>query len=313
MPDEKRIDVYYDGELFTAYIYPDDIAKPVLFPIITASGKTLTRGFPPKPGEATDHPHHVGHWFNYGDVNGLDFWNNSEKKPFQKPAFGHIEHQEMVSMKDGKNKASLKVKALWKSLENKVILTEETEFLFSSEGTTRIIDRITTLKANDVDVLFRDNKEGMIAFRVTKELELPKQKPAEYSDSQGNVTKVQADTTGEIAGNYISSEGITGEKVWGTRGRWVVLEGIIEGENVALSIIDHPGNVGYPTYWHARGYGLFSANPLGQEALSGGRDKLNFSLKAGESVTFKYRLLVHSGNKLAKESVDQFANEFAEN
>jgi hypothetical protein len=24
-----------------------------------------------------DHPHHIGLWFNYENVNGLDFWNNS--------------------------------------------------------------------------------------------------------------------------------------------------------------------------------------------------------------------------------------------
>ena len=40
----------------------------------------VTRGFPlePRPGERVDHPHHVGLWFNHGDVNGVDFWNNSE-------------------------------------------------------------------------------------------------------------------------------------------------------------------------------------------------------------------------------------------
>ena len=43
LPDEKRVDILIDGELFTSYIYPDHIAKPVLYPIITASGKVVTR------------------------------------------------------------------------------------------------------------------------------------------------------------------------------------------------------------------------------------------------------------------------------
>ncbi|MEX2396744.1 MAG: DUF6807 family protein, partial [Balneolales bacterium] len=80
-PDEaeNKIGVYIGGELFTNFFYPDDMEKPVLYPILTASGKDITRGYPynPRPFERTDHPHHVGLWLNFGDVNGLDFWNNS--------------------------------------------------------------------------------------------------------------------------------------------------------------------------------------------------------------------------------------------
>ena len=36
---------------------------------------------------------------------------------------------------------------------------------------------------------------------------------------------------------------------------------------MTIAIFDHPGNVNYPTYWHARGYGLFAANPLGRYAI----------------------------------------------
>ena len=82
----QKIDVKLNGTLFTSYHYKASLPKPVLFPLVTASGKTLTRGFPinPVPGERVDHPHHMGHWFNYGDVNGLDFWNNSDAIPKEK-------------------------------------------------------------------------------------------------------------------------------------------------------------------------------------------------------------------------------------
>jgi hypothetical protein len=50
-----------------------------LYPLIADGGITVTRGYPlePRPGERVDHPHHAGLWFNYGEVNGFDFWNNS--------------------------------------------------------------------------------------------------------------------------------------------------------------------------------------------------------------------------------------------
>ena len=84
--------------------------------------------------------------------------------------------------------------------------------------------------------------------------------------------------------------------VWGKRAPWVALRGEINSEKVTLALFDHPENVGYPTYWHARGYGLFAANPLGQKIFSEGAEELNFSLKAGESVTFRHRLLIRSGD-----------------
>ena len=95
----KKVDVYISDKFFTSYIYPDDMEKQSLYPIVTASGKTITRGYPlnPRPFERTDHPHHVGLWFNHGAVNGLDFWNNSFAiKPEDKPNYGSIKFKKIV-------------------------------------------------------------------------------------------------------------------------------------------------------------------------------------------------------------------------
>ena len=74
------------GQPFTEFIYPDSLEKPVLYPIYAPDGQLITRGFPmhPRPGEPVDHPHHLGLWFNYENVNGLDFWNNSYAIPVEK-------------------------------------------------------------------------------------------------------------------------------------------------------------------------------------------------------------------------------------
>ena len=85
VPNEaaRRVDVSVDGKPFTSYIWPTTRKKPVLYPLRTAKGTLVTRGYPlePRKGERVDHPHHVGLWFNHGDVNGLDFWNNSDAIP----------------------------------------------------------------------------------------------------------------------------------------------------------------------------------------------------------------------------------------
>src|SRR5438132_125765 len=187
---DRRVDVLVDGKPFTAYIYPNatTLKKPTLYPLRTASGKLVTRGWPlePRPGERVDHPHHVGLWFTYSDVNGLDFWNNSDAIP---PA--------------------------------------------------------------------RAPKMGTIVHRAVRRPE--------------------------------------GDSVWGTRGRWTMLSGVVDGEPVTLAILDHPRNVGFPTFWHARGYGLFAANPLGRKAFTNGKEQLNFRLAPGESTTFRHRVLILSG------------------
>lgn len=311
-PAEKKIDVLIDGKLFTSYIYPDNIKKPVLWPVVTSGGNEITRQFPlkNKEGERADHPHHVGIWLNYGDVNGLDFWNNSEAIPADRAdKYGTIYHETLESAKSDKGKATLLTTASWKDINGNKLLKEITEHTFSVQGNTRIIDRTTLLKAENGKVNITDNKEGMFAIRVTRELELPSTGKVELVDSHGNITEVEAGDDKIANGNYLSSEGITGEAVWATRAKWMKLSGVINGEQVAIVIFDHPGNAGYPTYWHARGYGLFAANTLGQKVFSNGKEEMNFSVEDGESATFRYRLAVFSGNPTVEE-INKMAKEF---
>ena len=93
----RRVDITIDGQPFTSYIWPVSLKKPVLYPLVTDEGITVTRGFPldPRPGERVDHPHHAGLWFNYGNANGFDFWNNSDAiKPENRAKMGSVVFKE---------------------------------------------------------------------------------------------------------------------------------------------------------------------------------------------------------------------------
>lgn len=305
---EKKVEVHVNGKLFTAYLYPETIAKPVLYPIKSVAGNDLTRGFPlePRAGERVDHPHHIGLWFNYGDVNGLDFWNNSDAIPQEKKSgYGTIVHTGILKAKEGKDKAELEVGMDWVTPNGEVLLKEKTTYVFSVAGNKRVIDRISTLTAQSKEVSLKDNKEGMLGIRVARQLEHPTDKPELFTDANGIATSVPTLNNAGVNGLYRSSEGKEGDEVWGTRGNWVNLSGEINGEKIDLSIIDHPKNPGFPTYWHARGYGLFAANPLGQKALSNGKEELNFKLAPGESVTFRYRILVNSDVEVSDQTMNQ--------
>jgi hypothetical protein len=160
-------------------------------------------------------------------------------------------------------------------------------------------------------VSLKDNKEGMLGIRVARELEIPADKPEIFTDAQGIPTKVAVLNNEGVTGNYLTSEGKTGNDVWGTRGKWCLLHGKKNNEEVSVAILDHPQNPGYPTYWHARGYGLFAANNLGQESLSGGKDKLNYTLEPGKSVIFQYRIVITNGSTPSKQELDKLAAAFS--
>jgi len=294
---ERRVDVVIDGQPSTAYIWPEKLAKPVLYPLRTARGMVVTRGFPlePRPGERVDHPHHAGLWFNYGNVNGFDFWNNSGAiKPEDAPKMGSISHRAITLAKSGNDQAELEIDADWITGKQQLILKEHTRFVFRGGPNFRSIDRITTLQALGEKVVFNDDKEGVLGMRVARALEAPSDKPEVFIDASGRPTTVaKLDNTG-VNGVYLTSEGKKGDAAWGTRGRWCNLSGQLGDEPVTITILDHPANPGFPTYWHARGYGLLAANPLGQKIFSNGKQELNFSLAANQRVTFRYRILITS-------------------
>jgi hypothetical protein len=316
LPTENKISVEINGKLFTNYYYPgkDVLKKAVLFPIFSPQGTSVTRGWPinPLPGERVDHPHHVGAWLNYEDANGHDFWNNSieVEKSGDKRVFGTIVHTGVTKMSSGKTQGILIVTADWLDNKGEIMLKETTKYVFSGIKNSNIIDRTTTLKATGNQVVFKDVKDGFFAIRVARELEMPSNKPEIFTDAKGLATNVPSLDNTNITGNYINAEGIEGEKTWGLRSTWVTLQGKIKNEDISISIIDHPKNVGYPSYWHTRGYGLFSVNPLGQKVFSNGKETLNLTLKPNQETTFRYRMII-SSEKMAKEQLNKLANQFS--
>ena len=313
-PDkDKKVDVFIGEKLFTSFIYPDSLEKPVLFPVHAANGIIVTRGFPldPQPDDPTDHPHHIGMWFTFENVNGLDFWNNSYAIPAEKKhLYGWIKTDRILETTSGR-KGILAYHAYWTNQNKEVLLEETTRFEFSGTSRQRTIDRVTTLKAN-VDVNFADAKDGLLGIRLAHALQLPTDKDQEFTDNKGNLTVIKGGTDKIANGNYISSEGKLGDSVWSTRGRWCKIFGKMGKDSISVTIIDHPLNPNYPTFWHARGYGLFAANPLGEKIFTNGKSSKNLSLKNGESVSFRYRTIIDDGsNTITSEQVNEAAAKFA--
>jgi len=313
LDDQHKVNVYINGSLFTSYQYPPNLEKPFLFPVYAPGGTVITRGFPlePRKGERVDHPHHIGIWFNHGNVNGLDFWNNSSAiTEDKKDAYGHIVVREITRAEGGK-KGILEVVSDWKDNKGNTLLTEKTKYIFSGDKTSGTIDHISILTAVNGPVTFADNKEGLFAIRVDRAFEMPSNESLIFTDEKGNPTTVKATDNTGVTGMYTSSQGLKGDAVWGTRNSWVILTGTKDNKKITLGIFDHPGNTGYPAYAHARGYGLFSLNNLGQNAYDPNQEKKTLTLANGDSVTIRHRFYVQTGSELTTEKAEKIFKEFS--
>lgn len=305
-PTPGAVEVLFDGEVFTRYIHEIDpskamaaegvlLTKPVLFPLRAPSGVTVTRGWPFEriEGERQDHPHHIGLYFTYDRINGSNFWNNS-RNPL--PAIRHV-RAELAT--DGDGRPALKTLAHWIGKDGNALLSETRLMSFIPGQDQNIMDISIELEAIADKVEFGDTKEGMFAIRLAQWL-------TENTDSR----------YAQGTGTYLNVHGDRKEQgVWGKRAEWVRIEGQKDGETIGIAILNHPSSTNYPTYWHARGYGAFSANPLGQYAFQKSRkvdnpQPFNLVLEKGQSAPFKFRVIIYEGSR-TRQQLDNAFQEYA--
>jgi len=304
----KKVDVFVDGKFFTAFIYPDSMEKQSLYPILSASGKTITRGYPmnPRPFERIDHPHHVGLWFNFGDVNGLDFWNNSFAIPAaDKHKYGTIKFKKIIEVNE--RKGMLVVESDWVDVQGKVLLNEKTSYIFSGNDSTRSIERVAELTAVQ-NVIFNENKEGLIGLRVDRAFEEPSTKAEKFLDAKGIETEVPVMNNSGVNGVYRNAEGIKGGDVWGKRSAWVALKAKKEDELITIVILDNPSNPNYPGWSHARGYGLFAMNNLGGRVFDKKAEEVKVVLVPGQKMKVSYKVFI--GGDLSDQAINNFSKNY---
>jgi hypothetical protein len=309
---ENRIDVMIAGELFTNYLYGDNMTKPLLVPVRTPSGIEVNRRHPLTEieGGSTDHEHHVGIFFAVDKVNGVKFWNNTGLSP-------QIRHVEITEIAGGAGTGKLSTAANWVDEKKQVLLEEKRTMLFIAGEDEReyAIDLSIDLTAKCPSVLFEDIEEGMLAIRVSDYL---RESDPEASPQPGQPLPAES-LSG--TGRYFSSNGDeTAKNVWGKRARWVALQGVRQNKVVGVAILNHPASINYPTYWHVRNYGLFSANPLGQGDFQRQQPRkyrknkvipLRLNLEQGETVHFRFLVIVYEGFRTNRQIDDRF-KKFAE-
>ena len=269
---ENRIRVNADGKLFTEFVY-NTYAKPLFWPVVGPTGDEMTRNYPMKKGvdgEASDHPHHKSLLFHHGMISGENFWHEDGDKTGKV-----ITEIDNVVLKQGKVIISSSNK--WVGRKDKLVATDRSIHTIHIDGKgNRYIDFEVTMSPVGDDLVFGDTKEGSFAIRSHPELRL-----------RGEVATAKA----------VNSAGDEGKSLWGKKAAWVNYFGTVNGKACGFAIFDHPDNLRYPTTWHARDYGLVAANPFGLSYFQkSGKGSGNHTIKSGDTITFKYRVVFHEGD-----------------
>ena len=286
--DRVRIEI--GGHHFSDYIHAG-WPKPCLYPILDADGTAYTRDFPFKqnPAEVPDHDWHRGVWFAHGAVNGQDLWRELPDKKT-----GRIVLDRIVETRDGPT-GVLKVRQLWQAHDGRTLLTDETEIRIAREGAVTRLDYNVRLMATHGAVTLGDTEEGSMAIRVNEAI---------------RVTHGKGKDKRSGTGALVNSKGDSGIPAWGKRAAWADYSGPLPGGQViGIALLEHPGNFRHPTWWHARDYGLLSANPFGRHDFEKLKDQPNAGenvIPAGGELRLRYRLVFHRGDSRAARIAEEF-------
>lgn len=262
---ENRLNINIGGSRFTSYVHDPKFAKPYLGPVLLSNGSSVTR----LDLETKEHPHQRSIIVAVGDVNGVDFWNEPQNRGVQR-------HNGFRNIVNGSSYASFTACNVWETSDGKPVIDEERTFTFYNQPhECRYIDLEIVFRAAYGDVTFGATKEaGPLGIRVAE--------------------SIRADKGGHMVNSY----GAEGEdECWGRCSGWCSYSGTVDDLNCGIAVFDNEDNERYPTSWHIRNYGLFAANNL---YFKGG-----LVIKAGESLTYKYRICIFEGEQ---NIADRFLN-----
>ena len=274
----ENVAVDLDQKAWTEYRI--DIGhKPIFFPMIGPTGDRYTRAYPMEqiPDEDHDHPHQRSCWFTHGNVNGVDFWSEGAKA-------GKIKETHRLIVATGPVLARIATEDDWLAPGGTRICSDERTVTFYRTHEARIIDFEFKVSASDGPLTFGDTKEGTFGIRVASSM----------------------DVTRKSGGRITNAEGLTDDKAWGKPSPWVDYVGPVKEKTVGIAVLNHPASFRYPTTWHVRTYGLFAANPFGWHDF-GKSERGDYTVPAGATIAFKYRVILHEGDTNAARIDRSFA------
>lgn len=260
------IELALHGEHGALWRYRFDTAheKPFIHPLRTPGGVTLTCF------EPWDHQWHRGLWFSWQYVNEVNYWEERGGVPAGVAA-GRLRFEGPESVSMSPEGARIATRYAYEPPEGGVVMEERRELAFAMPAAGRYtVDWVQTTTAR-VPVLIRRTPEDW-----------------------GGYTGLGIRTARGLGGlRRVNSEGRTDDATQHARARWCDLSGKADGgwdRSGGAAILVHPDTPRAPARWKSfgmDGFGYINPSPVIDEPLC---------LEAGESVTLRYRVLVHDGS-----------------
>lgn len=216
-------------------------------------------GLPLTTESSLPYPHHRSLWFGCDRVNGGNYWQEGNDR-------GQIISKGPQIVKNSAEKIHISDICDWKQPNQKPIIEDKRNIIITAPSNNiRIIDFKITLKAL-TDINIQKTNHSLFSARMHPSLSV------------------------QSGGTLINAEGKSKEN--GTANQsssWCDYSnerfGIVEG----LAIFDSPKNIWFPSKWFTRDYGFFS--PTNMNWI-----EQDFHLDKSKSITFEYRVIVHTGN-----------------
>ena len=284
--EDRQVTIEYDGQLVSRYHFRDvDARKPYFWPVIGPTGKSMTRAFPMETvkGEQHDHPHHRGVWFGHQGVGGTDCWLEVASKNYEGEkqkeflaSLGTIEHTAFTEISANTTQAVIRSNNDYLDSSGKKLMADARTMIFSMSNGQLVLDFDITLMGKYGDVELQDMKDAGLNVRVPTSMSL--------TDGEGHIVNSVGDLDGDT---------------WSKSADWVDYHGPVNGELLGVAFLNHPSSFRHPTRWHVRDYGLFTANAFGPKSLDPSADSGTFTLKDGETVQLRHRIMFHTGDDKA--------------
>ncbi len=218
-----------------------------------------------------NYPHHSSLFFGCDKVNGGNYWQEGLER-------GQIVSIRADVIESGNDKVIIENECIWRRPNANAPIKDTRKITITAPSKEMYqIDFDVTLEML-MDVIIEKTNHSLFSGRM------------------------DADLAVINGGTMINSNGEKGEKdTFGKKAAWIDFYGKRGDKQEGMAIIQHPSNEWYPAPWFTRDYGFFSPTPMYWPQ----NDK-ETSLKKGQTIKLKYRVLVHSGDTSAAKIAEQF-------
>ncbi|NQU54115.1 MAG: PmoA family protein [Bacteroidetes bacterium] len=217
-----------------------------------------------------NYPHHSSLFFGCDKVNGGNYWQEGLER-------GQIISLRADVLESGGERAVIENECIWRRPGADAPVKDKRTITVTAPSKDKYILDFDITMEMLLDVTINKTNHSLFSGRMDPDL---------------------AVTNG---GTMINAEGEIGEKgTFGKRSAWMDYNGKRMGGTEGMAIIQHPSNEWFPAPWFTRDYGFFSPTPMYWP-----ENEKTTDLKKGDTITLRYRVIVHSGDQneagIAKE------------